>query len=325
MLQRAGIATCCDQSLSGSGAPHAKKDREFGAGTGYVHQPGDAVVNERSLFLEAIAKSPEDRAAFLDRECGTDAELRKRVEEMLRAHESSRTFDQDTQCTSEFTPQLEETRRSEGSIDTKQAAEAGIILAERYQLVELIGEGGMGEVWIAIQSEPVKRKVAIKLIKAGMDSKLVLQRFNAERQALALMDHPNIAKVLDGGSTPDRRPFFVMELVHGLPLTRFCDDAQLGIRNRLELFVSVCQAVQHAHQKGIVHRDLKPSNILVTKIDDRPVPKIIDFGVAKAVGGRLTDESLTTLFGAVVGTLEYMSPEQAGVTGTDVDTRADVY
>ena len=158
-----------------------------------------------------------------------------------------------------------------------------------------------------------------------MDTRAVLQRFDAERQALALMDHPNIARVFDGGMTADRRPFFVMELVNGLPLTKFCDEARLGIRQRLELFVAVCQAVQHAHQKGIIHRDLKPSNILVTVVDGKPVPKVIDFGVAKAVGGQLIDDSLSTQIGAVVGTLEYMSPEQAGSRGGDVDTRADIY
>ncbi len=183
----------------------------------------------------------------------------------------------------------------------------------------------MGEVWVAKQTEPVKRKVALKLIKTGMDSKAVLARFEQERQALALMDHPNIAKVLDGGLTPTGQPFFVMELVNGLPLTKFCDEARLTPRERLELFVPICQAVQHAHQKGIVHRDLKPANILVTLIDGKPVPKVIDFGVAKATAGKLTDESLSTQFGAVVGTLEYMSPEQAGFSGVDIDTRADIY
>jgi tetratricopeptide (TPR) repeat protein len=192
-------------------------------------------------------------------------------------------------------------------------------------LVEKFGEGGMGEVWIAKQTEPVKRKVALKLIKVGMDTRAVVQRFEQERQALALMDHPNIARVLDGGITPDRWPFFVMELVNGLPLTKFCDEAKLGIRERLELFVAICKAVQHAHQKGIIHRDLKPSNILVTLIDAKPVPKVIDFGVAKAIGSKLLDESPSTQFGAVVGTLEYMAPEQAGYAGTDIDTRADVY
>ncbi|HEX4794446.1 MAG TPA: protein kinase, partial [Humisphaera sp.] len=182
-----------------------------------------------------------------------------------------------------------------------------------------------GEVWVAKQSAPVKRKVALKLIKTGMDSRAVLNRFEQERQALAMMDHPNIARVLDGGMTQTGQPFFVMELVNGLPLTRFCDEAKLTPRQRLELFVPICQAVQHAHQKGIVHRDLKPANILVTLVDGQPVPKVIDFGVAKATGGKLTEETVSTGFGAAVGTLEYMSPEQAGYSNVDVDTRADIY
>ncbi len=201
----------------------------------------------------------------------------------------------------------------------------GVTIAGRYTLVEKLGEGGMGEVWVAKQTEPVKRKVALKLIRAGMDSKAVCTRFEQERQALAMMDHPNIARVLDGGLTEDRRPFFVMELVNGLPLTQFCDDAKLTLRQRLELFVPICQAVQHAHHKGIVHRDLKPSNILVTLYDGVPVPKVIDFGVAKAIGGKLSEATLSTQFGAVVGTLEYMAPEQAGFSGIDIDTRADIY
>lgn len=201
----------------------------------------------------------------------------------------------------------------------------GYIIASRYKLEQKLGEGGMGEVWVAKQTEPVKRRVALKLIKAGMDSKSVLQRFEQERQALALMDHPNIAKVLDGGLTDDRRPFFVMELVNGLPLNKFCDEAKLGIRERLEIFLPICQAVQHAHHKGIIHRDLKPGNILITIIDGKPVPKVIDFGVAKATSDRLIDETITTQFGAVVGTLEYMSPEQAGFSGEDIDTRSDIY
>src|SRR5262249_18712388 len=180
-------------------------------------------------------------------------------------------------------------------------------------------------VWVARQTDPVKRKVALKLIKTGMDSRAVLARFEQERQALALMDHPNIARVLDGGITPTGQPFFVMELVNGLPLNRFCDEMKLTPRARLELFVPICQAVQHAHQKGIVHRDLKPANILITIIDAKPVPKVIDFGVAKATGGKLIEESISTQFGAVVGTLEYMSPEQAGFSGEDIDTRADIY
>lgn len=209
--------------------------------------------------------------------------------------------------------------------DYRREGLAGVVIGGRYTLQEKIGEGGMGEVWVAKQTEPVKRKVALKLIKTGMDSRAVLQRFEQERQALALMDHLNIARVLDGGMTPTGQPFFVMDLVNGLPLTKFCDELKLTPKARLELFVPICQAVQHAHQKGIVHRDLKPANILVTMIDGRPVPKVIDFGVAKATSGKLTEETMSTGFGAVVGTLEYMSPEQAGFSGEDIDTRSDIY
>src|SRR5262249_45734543 len=191
-------------------------------------------------------------------------------------------------------------------------------IAGRYARQEGIGGGGMGEVWVAKQPEPVKRKVALKLIKPGLDSRAVLQRFEQERQALALMDHPNIARVFDAGLTPNGQPFFVMELVNGLPLNKFSDDWKLKPKERLELFVPICQAVQHAHQKGIVHRDLKPANVLVTMIYAKPVPKVIDFGVAKASAGKLTAESMSTQFGAVVGTLEYMSPEQAGFSGDDI-------
>ncbi len=211
------------------------------------------------------------------------------------------------------------------TVDFHAGAKPNEQIAGRYTLREKIGEGGMGEVWVAKQSEPVKRKVALKLIKEGMDSRAVLQRFEQERQALAMMDHPNIAKVFDAGLTPGGQPFFVMELVNGLPLNKFCDQLKLTPKERLELFVPICQAVQHAHQKGIVHRDLKPANILITMVDARPVPKVIDFGVAKATGGKLTDESLSTQFGAIVGTFEYMSPEQTGFTGQDIDTRADIY
>ena len=194
-----------------------------------------------------------------------------------------------------------------------------------YKLLEKVGEGGMGEVWMAEQSEPIRRKVALKIIKAGLDSKQVLARFEAERQALALMDHPNIARVLDAGSTPDGRPYFAMELVKGVPLTKFCDDQRLSIRERLELFMPVCQAIQHAHQKGIIHRDIKPTNVLVALYDGKPVPKVIDFGIAKATGQQLTEKTLFTNFGAVVGTLEYMSPEQAELNQLDIDTRSDIY
>ncbi|HVK12031.1 MAG TPA: serine/threonine-protein kinase [Gemmataceae bacterium] len=202
--------------------------------------------------------------------------------------------------------------------------EPDTVLAGKYRLAERIGEGGMGEVWVAHQTEPVKRKVAVKLIKAGMDSHRVIARFEAERQALALMDHPNIAKVLDGG-LHDGRPFFVMELVKGIPITEYCDARRLTPPERLGLFVPVCQAIQHAHQKGIIHRDIKPSNVLIALYDDRPVPKVIDFGVAKATGGALTEQTIDTAFGGVVGTPQYMSPEQATFNNLDIDTRSDVY
>ena len=200
----------------------------------------------------------------------------------------------------------------------------GTVIAGRYTLVEVIGEGGMGSVYLASQTEPVKRQVALKLIKTGMDSRGVLARFDAERQALALMDHPNIARIYDGGLTPAGQPFFVMELVKGVPLTEYCDQQRLTVKARLELFVAVCQAVQHAHQKGIIHRDLKPGNVLVTEVDGRPTPKVIDFGVAKATEQKLTDMSFADT-GAIVGTPTYMSPEQADPSSMDIDTRTDVY
>src|SRR5271163_993632 len=191
--------------------------------------------------------------------------------------------------------------------------------------MEKIGEGGFGLVYVAEQQKPVQRRVALKVIKPGMDTRDVIARFEAERQALALMDHPNIARVLDAGTTDSGRPYFVMELVHGVAITEFCDQNHLTPRERLDLFVSVCQAVQHAHQKGIIHRDLKPSNVLVTLLDGKPAPKVIDFGVAKALHQPLTERTMFTAFGAVVGTLEYMSPEQAEFNALDVDTRSDVY
>ena len=204
------------------------------------------------------------------------------------------------------------------------APTVGTVIAGRYTLVDMIGEGGMGSVYLASQTEPVKRQVALKLIKTGMDSKAVLARFDAERQALALMDHPNIARIYDGGVTPSGQPFFVMELVKGVPLTEYCDTHRLSVDARLQLFVAMCQAVQHAHQKGIIHRDLKPGNVLVTEVDGRPTPKVIDFGVAKATEQKLTDLSFTDA-GAIVGTPAYMSPEQADPTSMDIDTRTDVY
>ncbi|HZL89651.1 MAG TPA: tetratricopeptide repeat protein, partial [Pirellulaceae bacterium] len=265
----------------------------------------------RAIFLEAIEQSDAAaRAEFIARACRGDAELRARVERLLRSHEQLGSFH-------------EQPPVPEATID--QPAEHSGTQIGPYKLIERIGEGGMGVVWLAQQSEPVRRVVAVKLIKAGMDSRQVIARFEAERQALALMDHPHIAKVLDGGSTSAGRPYFVMDLVRGVPITRYCDEHHLTPRQRLELFVPVCQAIQHAHQKGIIHRDLKPSNVLVALYDGRPVPKVIDFGVAKAAGQPLTEQTLVTGFGAIVGTLEYMSPEQAEINQLDIDTRSDIY
>lgn len=194
-----------------------------------------------------------------------------------------------------------------------------------YKLLQKIGEGGMGVVYMAEQTHPVSRRVALKIVKPGMDSKEVLARFEAERQALALMDHPNIARVLDVGTTDAGLPYFVMELVKGIPITTYCDEKQLSPKERLELFIPICQAVQHAHQKGVIHRDIKPSNVLIAQYDNRPVPKIIDFGLAKAIGQRLTEKTMFTQFGQIVGTIDYMSPEQASFNQLDVDTRSDIY
>jgi serine/threonine protein kinase/tetratricopeptide (TPR) repeat protein len=274
----------------------------------------------KSLFLAASdLADPAERAVYLERECGGDAELRARVEALLRASDAA-PLPAAGGATVDSAP---------GEAETEDYGDptgrVGAILAGKYKLVEEIGEGGMGSVFMAQQTEPVKRAVAVKVVKAGMDSKAVLARFEAERQALAMMDHPNIARVLDAGTTDGGRPFFVMELVKGTPITKFCDERRLTPRQRLELFVPVCQAIQHAHQKGIIHRDIKPSNVLVAMYDDLPVPKVIDFGVAKAAGQALTDKTLLTGFGALVGTPEYMSPEQASLNNLDIDTRSDVY
>jgi WD40 repeat protein len=286
-------------------------------------------MTERTLFLEALEiADPAEREAYLDRACAGDADLRRQVQALLAAHERPGSFLErparplagtaDETTTSDVPG---ETRTAE----TRPAEAPGVVLAGRYQLLEPIGEGGMGSVWLAQQHEPVKRQVAVKLIKAGMDSQQVLARFDAERQALALMDHPHIAKVLDGGATPDGRPFFVMELVQAVPITRYCDEHRLTPRQRLELVVPVCRAIQHAHQKGIIHRDLKPSNVLVAVDDDRPVVKVIDFGIAKAAAEPLTQKTRVTSVGAILGTPEYMSPEQAELNSLDIDTRSDVY
>ncbi len=279
----------------------------------------------KSLFLAAAdLADPAARAAYLNRECGEDVELRSRVEALLRANDATPlTQAQPARAAGDYSPGAPAALVSTTDYP-RQDEQAGTVIAGKYTLVELIGEGGMGSVWRARQTEPVKRFVAVKLIKAGMDSKQVLARFEAERQALALMDHPNIAKVLDGG-LHQHRPFFVMELVKGVPITDFCDARKLTPKERLELFVPVCQAIQHAHQKGIIHRDIKPSNVLIALYDDKPVVKVIDFGVAKATGGTLTEHTIETGIGGVVGTPQYMSPEQATFNNLDIDTRSDVY
>jgi eukaryotic-like serine/threonine-protein kinase len=269
----------------------------------------------KSIFGHALALDvPEERSAYLAQACAGSPGLRAEIEELLRVLDQAGGFllrpaGTDSNQTKDFEPSPHDVGSSIGS----------------YKLLEKIGEGGMGEVWVVDQQQPIKRRVALKLIKPGMDSRSVLGRFEAERQALAVMDHPNIAKVLDAGTTTDGRPYFVMELVKGTPITEFCDARKLTPKERLELFVPVCQAIQHAHMKGIIHRDIKPSNVLVELHDDRALVKVIDFGVAKAVGQKLTDKTIYTGFGALVGTPSYMAPEQATFNALDIDTRADVY
>ena len=266
-------------------------------------------MQEQTIFVEALEKEdPAERAAFLDRACAGDPVLRQRIERLLQRHGQSDSF-------------LE----NPAVLDQPTGTERPGTVIGPFKLLQQIGEGGMGTVLMAEQSQPVQRKVALKIIKPGMDSAQVLARFEAERQALALMDHPNIARVLDADATEVGLPYFVMELVKGQAITKYCDERRLTPRQRLELFIPVCQAVQHAHQKGIIHRDLKPSNVLVALYDGQPVPKVIDFGIAKATGQTLTERTLFTEFGQVVGTLEYMSPEQAGLNQLDVDTRSDIY
>ncbi len=269
---------------------------------------GEAKHETRAVFTATVALStPEERTRCLDEACQGKPELRKRVEALLRAHDRASHF-------------LEI-----NGPDPDSAREGPGTVIGRYKLLEEIGQGGFGLVYMAEQQEPVQRKVALKIIKAGMDTREVIARFEAERQALALMDHPNIARVLDAGATESGRPYFVMELVRGIPITNYCDQQQLPTAARLQLFMKVCQAVQHAHQKGVIHRDLKPTNILVTLIDGEAVPKVIDFGVAKALGHRLTEKTLFTAFQQMIGTPAYMSPEQAALSGVDVDTRSDIY
>jgi eukaryotic-like serine/threonine-protein kinase len=310
----------------------------------------DPLVN--AIFLRAIeAGSPTERVAILETSCRDDAELRRKVEALLRAHDGAGSFlDRPApelaadlagtatlaatrsvpvpaalaglEATEALSPDL---APADGAAPRPIAEGPGTRIGP-YKLLQEIGEGGMGTVYMAEQERPVRRQVALKLIKPGMDSRSVLARFDSERQALALMDHPNIARVFDAGSTDSGRPYFVMELVRGIPLTDYCDQNRLGLPERLALFRPICSALQHAHQKGIIHRDLKPTNILVESHDGRPVPKVIDFGLAKATGGmRLTEQSLFTAFGGVAGTPLYMAPEQATLSALDIDTRADIY
>jgi tetratricopeptide (TPR) repeat protein/tRNA A-37 threonylcarbamoyl transferase component Bud32 len=272
----------------------------------------------KAVFLAALdIATPAERAAYLDAACADDYGLRPFVEALLRAHDQHDYFLDH--------PPAQLSAAEWEAATPREPEQPGAVVAGRYRLLEPVGEGGMGTVWLAEQTEPVRRRVALKLIKPGLGSKAVVGRFEAERQALALMDHPGIARVLDGGTTEAGRPFFVMEYVQGVPLTQYCAGARLGVIERLQLFVQVCQAVQHAHQKGVIHRDLKPSNILVAVADGVPVPKVIDFGLAKALHEPLTDNPQETAHGVLVGTPLYMSPEQAGFDNPDVDTRADVY
>ena len=282
---------------------------------------------ERDVFAAALeCPGAAERTAYLDEACAGDAALRARIENLLGAAEQAGGFllDSSPDGAGQGPGAAGVTAEASDAAASAVADEVGSRIG-RYKILERIGEGGFGVVYMAEQEEPVRRRVALKIIKLGMDTRAIVARFEAERQALAMMDHPNIAKVLDGGATPAGRPYFVMDLVRGVPITTFCSEHRLTTRERIELFMQVCQAVLHAHQKGIIHRDLKPSNILVTMHDDRPVPKVIDFGIAKATDQRLTDKTLFTRFHQFVGTPVYMSPEQTGMSGVDVDTRADIY
>ncbi len=272
-------------------------------------QPASAkAIFDRAFEIE----SPAERNAYLDDACAEAPELRLKVEALLKAHADAGSF-------------LEPPRPNLAATVEEPITEHPGTLIGPYKLLEQIGEGGFGVVFMAEQQQPIRRKVALKVLKPGMDTKQVIARFEAERQALALMDHRSIAKILDAGQTSSGRPYFVMDLVKGIPVTDYCDQNQVTVKERLELFVDVCQAVQHAHQKGIIHRDLKPSNVLVTLHDGTPLVKIIDFGIAKALGQQLTDKTLFTGFAQLIGTPLYMSPEQAALSNVDVDTRSDIY
>ena len=270
-------------------------------------------MSEQDIFLLAVSRPAGlERERFLEEACGNDKVLRLRIEALIRAHEAANGF-------------LDQPAFDAPTAASEVITEGAGATVGPYRLLQRIGEGGFGVVYMAEQTEPVRRKVALKIIKPGMDTKEVIARFESERQALALMDHPNIARVLDAGSTDSGRPYFVMELVKGVPITEFCDKNKLSVQERLALFVPVCLAVQHAHHKGVIHRDIKPSNVMVTLHDGHPVPKVIDFGVAKATSQQLTQRTLFTAYGQMIGTPIYMSPEQAEMSGLDIDTRSDIY
>jgi eukaryotic-like serine/threonine-protein kinase len=274
---------------------------------------GEQSNRAKSIFLAAIDEhAPAQWPAFLDRACAGDGPLRAEVERLLRAQAAMGSFHEATR----LAPPV----AAEGLLRERPGTSIG-----PYKLLEQIGEGGFGVVFLAEQQEPIRRKVALKVIKLGMDTRQVIARFEAERQALALMDHLNIARVLDAGATDSGRPYFVMELVQGVAITEFCDTNRLAPADRLRLFLDACRAIQHAHHKGVIHRDIKPTNVLVTVHDGVPVVKVIDFGVAKAMAQRLTEQTLFTARGQLIGTPAYMSPEQAEMSGLDLDTRSDVY
>jgi len=273
-----------------------------------------ALDKMKVIFSEALERQTQgEREAYLDEACRGDPSLRIEIDALLKAH-----FRTDGLLKGPILdPQV--------TLENVALSEAAGTVIGRYKLLEKIGEGGMAVVYMAEQEKPIRRKVALKIIKLGMDTKSVIARFEVERQALAMMDHPNIAKVHDAGATETGRPYFVMELVRGVSITEYCDKNKLATKERLDLFVQVCHAIQHAHQKGIIHRDIKPSNVMVTLHDGTPVPKVIDFGIAKATNQRLTEKTLFTRYAQMIGTPAYMSPEQAEMSGLDVDTRTDIY
>src|SRR5438034_7482627 len=280
-----------------------------------------------SILAEAVEIEPEaKRREFVAQACAGDTDLKRNVEKLIENHFRAGSF-LESPAAGLPSPLGGEGQgvRGAATIDEPAVTERPGTLIGPYKLLQEIGEGGFGTVFMAEQEHPVRRKVALKVIKAGMDTRQVIARFEAERQALAMMDHVNIARVFDGGTTEGGRPYFVMEMVHGVPITKYCDDNHLTPRERLELFVPVCQAIQTAHQKGIIHRDIKPSNVMITLYDGKPVLKVIYFGVAKATEQKLTERTLFTQYGTMVGTLEYMSPEQAEMSALGVDTRSDIY